>query len=223
VEPVDQQSYARYLVQQHQVVPTPQERGIDGLTLVLDQLTGFSAPAQVWETALLPARISDYQPAMLDKLLATGQFRMVGAPDQSAASSHADTLALTLPLPHTEHRVATHQHRRSALTGTRAWFFAALAAQLNYRSEALPDALWALFWAGQVTNDTFSAVRATYTKSTTRAQPQRTPMRHRARLRRLNRLAPSQPPSPTTVGRLAVVTHRTDDNTAALHAQAEHL
>src|SRR5690625_1499766 len=71
VEPVDQQSYARYLVQQHQVVPTPQERGIDGLTLVLDQLTGFSAPAQVWETALLPARISDYQPAMLDNLLST--------------------------------------------------------------------------------------------------------------------------------------------------------
>src|SRR5699024_8272711 len=72
VEPVDQQSYARYLGQQHQVVRTPQERGIDGLTLVLDQLSGFSAPAQVCETALLPARISDYQPAILDKLLSTG-------------------------------------------------------------------------------------------------------------------------------------------------------
>src|SRR5699024_8299433 len=223
VEPVDQQSYARYLVQQHQVVPTPQERGIDGLTLVLDQLTGFSAPAQVWETALLPARISDYQPAMLDELLSTGQFIMVGAPDQSVAFHHIDTVDLTLPIHPTQDRLAIHEAILTALTGTGGWFFAALAAHLNYPSEELLDALWDLFWAGQVTNDTFSAVRATYTKSTTRAQPQRTPMRHRARLRRLNRLAPTQPPSPTTVGGWSLVPQRTDENTAALHAQAEYL
>src|SRR5699024_8237132 len=84
-------------------------------------------------------------------------------------------------------------------------------------------ALWDIFWAGQVTNDTFSAVRATYTNSTTRAQPQRTPMRHRARLRRLNRLAQTQPPSHTTVGRCSAVPQRTDETPAALHAQAEYL
>src|SRR5699024_3366535 len=115
-EPVDQQSYARYLMQQHQVVPTPQERGIDGLTLVLDQLTGFSAPAQVCETALLPARISDYQPAMLDELLSTGQFIMVGAPDQSVAFHHIDTVDLTLPTHPTQDRLAIHEAILTALT-----------------------------------------------------------------------------------------------------------
>src|SRR5699024_10399170 len=148
-------------------------------------------------------------PAMLDKLLSTGQFIMVGAPDQSVAFHHIDTVDLTLPIHPTQDRLAIHEAILTALTGTGGWFFAALAAQLNYPSEELLDALWDLFWAGQVTNDTFSAVRATYTKSTTRAQPQRTPMRHRARLRRLNRLAPTQPPSPTTAGRWSLVPQRT--------------
>src|SRR5699024_788896 len=150
VEPVDQQSYARYLVQQHQVVPTPQERGIDGLTMVLDQLTGFSAPAQVWESAILPSRITDYQPAMLDELLSSGHFILVGAPDQSAAFHHVDTVDLTVPIQPTQDRLPIHEAILTALTGTGGWFFAALAAQLDGPNEELLNGLWDLFWNGQV-------------------------------------------------------------------------
>src|SRR5699024_6715431 len=155
IEPVDQQSYARYLVQQHQVVPAPQERGIDGLTLVLDQLTGLSAPAQVWETALLPARISDYQPAMLDKLLSTGQCMLGGPLRSSRAFHHLDTGGLYVPNHRPRCRLANHGRSLTACTGSDGRFCSPLAAQRKYQREELLDALSALFGGRQVTNDAF--------------------------------------------------------------------
>lgn len=228
VEPVEHSAYARYLLQQHQVVPTPQERGVDGLAIVLDQLTGFAAPAQVWESAILPARVADYQPAMLDELLATGQFVMVGAADQSVAFHHVDTVDLTLPIRPTDDRTAVHEAVVETLTGTGGWFYSALIAQLDYSGDEILAALWDLFWAGLVTNDTFTAVRATYSKVSTRTPAQRTSPRRAARLRRLNRFAPSAPVTtnpdpPSAVGRWSLLPERTDENTAALHAQAEYL
>src|SRR5690625_41132 len=156
VEPVEHAAYARYLLQQHQVTPAPQERGVDGVAIVLDQLTGFAAPAQVWESAILPARVADYQPAMLDELLATGQFVMVGAADQSVAFHHVDTIDLTLPIRATDDRTAVHDDIVSALTDTGGWFYSALTAQLEHSGPDILAALWDLFWTGVVTNDTFN-------------------------------------------------------------------
>ena len=228
VEPVEHRAYARYLLQQHQVVPTPQERGTDGLAIILDQLTGFAAPAAVWEAAVLPARVADYQPAMLDELLATGQFVMVGAADQTVAFHHVDTVDLTLPIRPLADRLAVHEAIVTALTGTGGWFYSALLAQLDYPRDDILAALWDLFWAGVITNDTFTAVRATYSKTTRRAPTQRTLPRRAARLRRLNRAAPTSqashnPDPPSAVGRWSLLPARTDENTTALHAQAEYL
>ena len=229
VEPVEHTAYARYLTQQHQVTPAPQERGVDGVAIVLDQLTGYAAPAQVWESAILPARVADYQPSMLDELLATGQFVMAGAADQSVAFHHVDTVDLTLPIRTTDDRTAVHDDIVSALTDTGGWFYAALTAQLDHSGPDILAALWDLFWAGVITNDTFTAVRATYSITTARrGQPQRSSPRRAARLRRLNRLAPStnvvrQVDPPTAVGRWSLLPDRTADNTTALHAQAEYL
>ena len=228
VEPVEHNAYARYLLQQHQIVPSPQERGADGLAIILDQLTGFAAPTAVWESAILPARVVDYQPAMLDELLATGQFVMVGAADQTVAFHHVDTVDLTLPIRPTDDRLAVHEAIVTALTGTGGWFYSALLAQLEYSDDDILAALWDLFWAGVITNDTFTAVRATYSKTSRRAPAQRTSPRRAARLRRLNRLAPTTPASrnpdpPSSVGRWSLLPERTDENTTALHAQAEYL
>ena len=228
VEPVEHAAYARYLLQQHQVTPAPQERGVDGVAIVLDQLTGFAAPAQVWESAVLPARVVDYKPAMLDELLSTGQFVMVGAADQSVAFHHVDTVDLTLPVRVTDDRTAVHDDIIEALTGTGGWFYSALLARVEHSGADILAALWDLFWAGVITNDTFTAVRATYTTTSRRAQAQRSSPRRAARLRRLNRLAPAtnmvrQVDPPTAVGRWSLLPERTDDNTTALHAQAEYL
>lgn len=229
VEPVEHAAYARYVLQSHQVTPTPQERGVEGLAIILDQLTGFTAPAQVWETAILPSRVTNYRPAMLDELLATGQFVMAGAADQSVAFHHVDTIDLTLSIRQTDDRTAVHDDIIAALTGTGGWFYSALTAQLeDHSGPEVLAALWDLFWAGVVTNDTYTAVRATYSTTPRRAPAQRGSPRRTARLRRLNRLAPEtsiarQPDPPTAVGRWSLLPERTTNNTTALHAQAEYL
>jgi ATP-dependent Lhr-like helicase len=41
---------------------------------VLGQLEGFEAPASAWETEILPARISEYEPAWLDEQCLAGRF-----------------------------------------------------------------------------------------------------------------------------------------------------
>lgn len=47
--------------------------GPDALAGVVGQLEGFEAPALLWESELLPARVRDYQPAWLDELCTAGR------------------------------------------------------------------------------------------------------------------------------------------------------
>lgn len=46
--------------------------GVDGVMQVIEQLAGVGLPASLWESQILPARVRDYSPEMLDELLATG-------------------------------------------------------------------------------------------------------------------------------------------------------
>ena len=39
---------------------------------VVEQLAGVPLPVSAWENQILPARVRDYAPALLDQLLATG-------------------------------------------------------------------------------------------------------------------------------------------------------
>ena len=99
VEPVAQESYARFLPEwQH--VTRPLE-GIDGVAAVIEQLAGVPIPASAWESLVLPARVSDYTPAMLDELTATGEVVWSGhgslpGRDGWIALHPADAVSLTL-------------------------------------------------------------------------------------------------------------------------------
>ena len=48
-------------------------RGLDGVRTVIDQLDGFEAAADAWDRSILPARIVDYDPSMLDLLCYSGE------------------------------------------------------------------------------------------------------------------------------------------------------
>ena len=80
VEPVEPAAMGRFLLAwQH--VNRPQRgrpRGVDGLLQVVDQLAGYAAPASAWESLILPARLPDYEPALLDELTASGEVTWVG-------------------------------------------------------------------------------------------------------------------------------------------------
>src|SRR5690606_17776438 len=70
VEPVTQEAYARFLPQWQSL---GQLRGVDGVLRVVEQLAGARVPASAWESLVLPARVVDYTPSMLDELMSTGE------------------------------------------------------------------------------------------------------------------------------------------------------
>jgi ATP-dependent Lhr-like helicase len=73
IEPVSAADFMRHLSRWQHLDPASQLRGPDAVAAVLAQLEGFEAPAVAWETAILPARVADYDPAWLDELCRAGR------------------------------------------------------------------------------------------------------------------------------------------------------
>ena len=100
VEPVDQAAFARFLPEWQQVGGGL--RGLDGVVTVIDQLAGVPIPASAWESLVLPARVVDYSPALLDELMTTGEIvwrghGAIGTSDGWLSLHVADTAEWTLP------------------------------------------------------------------------------------------------------------------------------
>ncbi|WP_245718231.1 Lhr family ATP-dependent helicase [Nocardia miyunensis] len=103
IEPVATTAFARFLPAWQQV-GTGQLRGVDGVAAVVEQLAGVPIPASAWESLILPARVPDYSPAMLDELMSTGEVIWSGhgsltAKDGWIAMHPTDQASLTLPPP----------------------------------------------------------------------------------------------------------------------------
>lgn len=81
VKPVEPAVYQMFLLDRQGVGPVGGERyeGVDGLMRVIEQLEGVALPAVLWESSVFPARVRDYQPAMLDELLTSGDVVWVGS------------------------------------------------------------------------------------------------------------------------------------------------
>ncbi|MCU1540969.1 MAG: box helicase, partial [Arthrobacter sp.] len=204
VEPVDAAAYGRFLPA-WQNVRTPGRRGqsalrgLDGIITAVDQLSGVPIPASAWEPLILAGRVSDYQPAMLDELMAAGEVLWSGAGalpgNDGWVSLHlADSAELTLN-PAVEFEPGAAQlrlldHLRNNGGG---YFFRQLTEIAGGMDSVLSDqdvvsALWDLAWAGRVTGDTFAPVRALIAGGhTAHRQVARAPRARAPRLSRLGR------------------------------------
>jgi ATP-dependent Lhr-like helicase len=130
---------------------------------------------------VLPRRVPGYQPAQLDALCAAGEVVWVGAGlDRVALFFREDAASLgppaAAPLPEGETAAAI----RTALhTGALFWHDLLAATGLD-SAEAL-SALWELVWAGEVTNDAWTPLRAARRYELPRPDPRRRFSRSRAR------------------------------------------
>jgi ATP-dependent Lhr-like helicase len=169
VEPVDAATLGRFLPAWQSVGGTL--RGVDGLAQVIDQLAGVALPASAWETLVFPARLQNYSQAWLDELTTTGEVLWSGSgvlpgSDGWVSFHLADTVRVTLPDPSGPETGATEttELQRSileAMAGGGAYFFRQLGQAVGSTDDkALNAALWELVWAGLVTNDTLSPLRA---------------------------------------------------------------
>ncbi len=73
IEPVPQASFMRFLFRWQNSANGWQAAGEGGLLDVIDTLQGFEVAAAAWESELLPRRVSDYDPDLLDRLCTGGE------------------------------------------------------------------------------------------------------------------------------------------------------
>lgn len=75
VRPVPADAYVRFLLDRQDIARAgePTLAGVDGVAQVIAQFEGAAFPMEQWEREVLPARVPDYRPAMLDELIAAGE------------------------------------------------------------------------------------------------------------------------------------------------------
>ena len=154
VEPAEQAALGRFL---------PAWHGIDrGGTLreALVPLQALPLPVALWESEVLPRRVRNYQPAALDALCASGELVWVGSGlDRVALYFRDDTSLLGAPggAPSSDTEVA---RAILAALGREALFWGDLLEATGLDAEEVLPALWELVWAGEVTNDAWTPLRA---------------------------------------------------------------
>jgi ATP-dependent Lhr-like helicase len=232
VEPVSPAAYGRFLPSWQQV--GTHNSGIDGLAAVIGQLAGVPIPASAAEALVFGQRVRDYQPSMLDELLAAGEVTWSGAgqigggpggSDGWIVFHSAESTPLTLGAPTEIEFTDTHRAIMATLEGGGAYFFRQLAGG---DAEQFKQALWELIWAGWVTGDTFAPVRAMLS-GTRRTTGRRGAPAHRQRQRapRLSRYsvahAQARSSDPTVAGRWSALPAAEPESTVRAHFQAELL
>ena len=224
VEPVDSATLGRFLpTWQHVAEPL---RGVDGLATVIDQLAGIALPASAWESLVLPARVRDYLPIMLDELTATGEVIWSGGGslpgNDGWVSLHlAETAGLTLPEPTGAETTELQRTILASLAGGGAYFFRQLSNTIGSTDDReLVTALWDLVWAGLVTNDTLSPLRSYLGGSIARPRPAPRTRAYRGRARPA---LPSQGGPPSAAGRWSLLPLAEPDATVRGIATAELL
>ena len=200
IEPVDADALGRFSASWHGIGVG--RTGLEPLLDAIEQLQGAAIPASVLEREVLPARVEDYQPAMLDTLMAAGEVvwagvEPLGERDGRISLYLTDHLARLRPPAATSAEV---DERPAAivefLRAHGASFFGAIHQGTGggFPKETV-DALWDLVWKGSVTNDTLHALRAYVRPEEKRARRSRQAAPFRSR-----RLVP-----PTAEGRWSLV------------------
>jgi ATP-dependent Lhr-like helicase len=167
VKPVSPAAFMNFLVCWHAL----DDAGSD-LDQALSMLQGWSAPAAIWEYALLASRCGNYSPEQLDQRFLSGQlawFRPATVSEPSCTIVSATPLAIVprvnvaqwlqrIPDPGAV-QDSSGEKVRSLLQKHGAMFTSDLEQHSGLLRPQLEQALKALVAAGSITADAFSPVR----------------------------------------------------------------
>ncbi len=202
IEPVNAADLMRFLLAWQRVQPDQRAAGLEGLAAVIEQLSGYEAPAGAWETEILGSRCEDYDPALLDMLSLTGRvtWGRLSSPggkgtDGDGASGGARPIRTTpvtlFPREQAElwHALAPERSTERLSTNGRlvldvvqrrgASFFAELVSGSRLLPTHVEQALGELVAYGLVTSDSFAGLRALLVPSARRKPLPGAPRRHR--------------------------------------------
>ena len=169
VEPAEQAALGRFLPSWHGIGRRA------SLREALVPLQGLPTPVALWESDVLPRRVPGYRPEQLDALCASGEVVWAGAGlDRVALYFREDAPALGPPPAADRPEKEIHERLRAAL-GRSALFWYDLLLDTGLEAEEALPALWDLVWAGEVTNDAWTPLRAgrRYKTQAQRPRPRR--------------------------------------------------
>ena len=192
VEPVPVATYLQFLFRWQHATSGTRVQGDGGLLQVVEQLQGFEAAAQVWETELLPLRVSPYDGTALDRLCLGGEAvwgRFARRPIDEELPGGRAALARTGPVslglrddlpwlldPAPEGDAQPSGAAGEALAFLRAHgasFIGDIIAGTRRLPSEIEEALWQLAASGLVTADGFGALRGLVTGATKRVSASR--------------------------------------------------
>jgi ATP-dependent helicase Lhr and Lhr-like helicase len=162
IEPKEENVYCSFLLEYQGIgedVLPPDEKLVE----VLRKMQGLFLPAAWWEDFVLPARISGYEPKMLDYLCATGMIRWIARINKSTREvaflfqEEADfDYLLSEGVPDLE---PFEKEAWDALKEKGACFLKDYAKLLSVQPLDLLNDIERLVWNGLITNDSFAVVR----------------------------------------------------------------
>jgi ATP-dependent helicase Lhr and Lhr-like helicase len=137
-----------------------------GLAAVLEQLSGMAFSPELWERAILPARIANYRPELLDLACLGGQVMWIAMPagnELAQAPSRVTFAARGGSLALVESRGAPADPREravlDALGAGGAQYLDQVSDRANLSERDTLSALWRLAAAGRASNDSFAPLR----------------------------------------------------------------
>lgn len=192
VEPVPVATFIQFLFRWQHATSGTRVQGDGGLLQALEQLQGFEAAAQVWETELLPLRVSAYDGSALDRLCLGGEAvwgRFARRPIDEELPGGRAALARTGPVslglredlpwlldPAPDGDSTPSGAAGEALAFLRAHgasFIGDIIAGTRRLPSEIEEALWQLAAAGLVTADGFGALRGLVTGAAKRVSASR--------------------------------------------------
>ncbi|MGX4761815.1 Lhr family ATP-dependent helicase [Corynebacterium minutissimum] len=238
-QPVSPAAFGRFLPEWQQVAAVgrrPVLRGVDGVFAVIEQLAGVRLPASAWESLILPARVGDYSPTMLDELTASGEVLILGAGKAGSNDPWimllpADYAAQLAPQVSAEEAGVSLLQTQllEALQGGGSYLISDIQSQLSGTAEEVREALWGLVEAGLVSPDSFAPIRAHLAaggragRAAHRAKHR--PSRSRLRMGRTSfaqaHTASGSPTAPDVVGRWSLSVPAATDATSRSIAHGE--
>jgi len=177
IQPVSPQDFYRFLFAWQRADRAHRVEGFEGLQSVLEQLDGCELPLAAWESAVLAARVADYDPEWLDRLCFSGRigWARLSAPQNPNTRASAPLRSSPIALYQRENLphwlLLTQANSEMELSGATRTLFDTLAdggalffSELVRRSGLLPsqveEALSQLAALGLVTSDSFDGLRA---------------------------------------------------------------
>ena len=179
IEPVTSADFMRFLGRWQHLAPGTQLHGADGLFQVLRQLQGYEISAAAWESNVLPRRMANYDPELLDRLCLSGEImwgRLSPHPALEVEGGRRVRPTRVAPLAlflredakrllspaSTQVPLLSYSARDvyTALEMHGASFFNELMRATGRLASEVEDGLWELVAAGLVTGDGFENIRA---------------------------------------------------------------